>query len=187
MITDGTHTRGDGHISAKEWIASHGTLPRRTRRMPSLWRIAQHWASRDLFPVDLEIPSCFACEQVAYWDERDTLRERWQRASSFLDRAHLVDRFLWGLDGPQNIIPLCKACHRAMPSFDNGPDAIAWVRKGGGMAVLAEITVDALARWRKHTGRADAVPAVEEVLLAEEDGGDGFKWPSVITACLLKR
>lgn len=44
-----------------------------------------------------------------------------------LDRAHLCDRSLNGLDGPQNLVPLCERCHKAMPSFNDGHLALEWV------------------------------------------------------------
>lgn len=44
-----------------------------------------------------------------------------------------------GLDGGQNIVPLCRICNRLMPVFDNGPAAIARVTtRGGWLAAFEE-------------------------------------------------
>lgn len=39
-----------------------------------------------------------------------------------LDRAHLIDRCMGGLDGAQNLALLCYQCHRRMPSFEPGQE-----------------------------------------------------------------
>ena len=93
------------------------------RRMPSVSTIAKYWAGRRPFEdVSLEEPQCFGCRRrAAEW------------SSSYFDRAHLVDRFLGGLDHAGNLVPLCVACHRLMPLFeiDQGQVALDWVRAGG--------------------------------------------------------
>jgi hypothetical protein len=60
-------------------------------------------------------------------------RERWQQSSSYLERAHLITRVFDGLDGPQNLAPLCGSCHRYQPSFEPGQEqeALDWVVAGG--------------------------------------------------------
>lgn len=49
-----------------------------------------------------------------------------------IDRAHVVDRMLGGLDHVGNLRPLCESCHRLQPSF--GPEevdqAVAWFSAG---------------------------------------------------------
>jgi hypothetical protein len=58
-------------------------------------------------------------------------RQRWNRAD--LERAHLITRVYDGLDGPQNLAPLCSLCHRFMPNFEPGQEqsALDYVRNGG--------------------------------------------------------
>lgn len=110
-----------------------GRLPERgPRRMPSLWTIAEYWAQHEVFDFDLSQPSCFACGREPPATS-GTQRDRWDAASGYLERAHLVDRCRGGLDGPQNIVPLCFPCHHAMPPFDvgEGQAAIEWVQAGG--------------------------------------------------------
>jgi len=83
------------------------------RRMPPAPKIAAYWADRgEPFKVNPEEPACFAC-----WDTAD----EW----GHLERAHLVDRWAGGLDGPQNLAMLCNPCHRVMPIFLPGQDADA--------------------------------------------------------------
>lgn len=81
--------------------------------MPGVSAILAHYA---WLGVDLAWPFCFAC-----WSEE----LEWSQ----LERAHLVDRSAGGLDGPQNVVLLCPACHRAMPSFrpGEGAEARRWV------------------------------------------------------------
>jgi len=54
--------------------------------------------------------------------------ERWHQEGCFtcgnlddLERAHLVDRCFGGLDHCANLIIICHACHRKMPSFEGNP------------------------------------------------------------------
>jgi hypothetical protein len=48
----------------------------------------------------------------------------------YLERAHIIDRFLGGLDNPANFAPLCDECHRNQPIFEPGDEAEAlrWFR-----------------------------------------------------------
>lgn len=122
--------------AAGEW---RGKLPRRPSRyyMASLWEIARYWSER--VPAEFSFeplpwPHCFACNQDVPCRGKDSIPDRWNKASAYLDRAHLVDRELGGLDGPQNLVPLCLECHRRMPSFrghDEHPGPVGWVRRGG--------------------------------------------------------
>jgi hypothetical protein len=115
-------------IRSPEWLP-----PRPGRRMPTCWAIADYWADRDEFDVDLDEPHCFRCGKVAPSGEDDDIDLRWKRAGNYLARAHLVDRYPYGLDGCQNIVLLCGACHDDMPCFQPaekaGEAAIAWVQK----------------------------------------------------------
>jgi hypothetical protein len=113
------------HVLGPNWLP-----PRGNRVMPSLWQIAEYWYIRDdVFDVDLRNPHCFGCGDRA-GSQAATLRIRWQDAACKLDRAHLVARVYDGLDGPQNIVPLCGPCHRFQPD-DDGARAVAWIQRGG--------------------------------------------------------
>lgn len=74
------------------------------RRMPSMSKIEAHWG--------LEHGYCARCRQPAR-----------------CEKAHLIDRCAAGLDGPQNLVPLCYPCHAEMASYAPGDEALAlsWV------------------------------------------------------------
>lgn len=101
--------------------------------MPPLWAVVIYWLQEREAPLggDGRIPHCFRCLRVSGYDPMDGFDGRWN--NSGLERAHLVDRALGGLDGAQNLMPLCWPCHKVMPSFGpgEGPDAIAWIRRDG--------------------------------------------------------
>lgn len=131
------------------------------RAEPTLPVVARYWWERgDMFPMDAAdyaTPHCFACCLIVprrAYAMTDTVSVRWDRASRWLDRAHLADRCRGGLDGPQNLVPLCLACHHRMPSFGSGWDALAWALGGGGRSRSAsrgEITMRGSVPWR-HAG-----------------------------------
>jgi hypothetical protein len=105
------------HLTHPRWMPL-----RPGRRMPSVRTIAKYWAGRSPFhEVDVEQPQCFRCLRLA---------PEW--GGSYFERAHLVDRFLGGLDHAANLVPLCGRCHRMQPIFeiDQGLDALAWVSAG---------------------------------------------------------
>jgi hypothetical protein len=87
--------------------------------VPSAVKIARYWVQQrpGVFAITTDHPKCFHCgSEIASWAK--------------LERAHLVDRALGGLDHEANLVLLCRVCHRErMPSY--GPDeaeaAIAWV------------------------------------------------------------
>ena len=116
-----------------EAIMAPGWIPKRgSRRMPKPWKIAIYWHQRG-HPVAgiITLPYCYRCGYVFRFVPALSPEGRWNAAE--LERAHLVDRIRGGLDGPQNLMPLCHRCHKIMPSFDpgEGPDAMAWVMRGG--------------------------------------------------------
>lgn len=140
----------------------------RSRRLPSMWKIAGYWVSLGTFEMCLSDPSCFACGAVVPAGAFDGVppypRARWDAASSWLERAHLVDRCDGGLDAEQNIVPLCSWCHRKrMPCFRGGTGrwAIAWVRGGG--------------RW-------DRLPHYLQGPTREYTGG-GWSWSEYLHGC----
>lgn len=70
--------------------------------------------------LDMDDPSCMACgEGMETWRE--------------CERAHVIARWLGGLDGAQNLWLLCHFCHRgseergwrSMPDFAPGDEAAA--------------------------------------------------------------
>lgn len=63
-------------------------------------------------------PFCFACGWLA--PVRDGRKNSWLMAASWLDRAHLHDRWDNGSDEPSNIVALCHLCHYGMPAFFTG-------------------------------------------------------------------
>lgn len=74
------------------------------RRMPRLRDCEAHW--------DVAPSTCIRCGAIAR-----------------CERAHLIDRSLDGLDGVQNVVPLCVRCHKAMPAFFPGEEAkaLSWL------------------------------------------------------------
>lgn len=97
-------------------------MSRPTRKMPPCGEIHDYWAEcRNGYwvyffgQVSIDHPRCYCChigpEMLC---ENDWPRHLW---GSFFDRAHIIDRSRDGLDGPQNLVLLCKSCHRAQPSF----------------------------------------------------------------------
>jgi hypothetical protein len=113
-------------IMAPDWVPK-----RKGRTMPTLWKIASYWHAAGYRPMHLRVPHCFRCFASFTQDGPPPPEFEWNAAP--LERAHLVDRIRGGLDGAQNLMPLCHRCHKIMPSFDpgEGPDAIAWVKRGG--------------------------------------------------------
>lgn len=143
-MTSSRTVPGEGApVTARREGMSHGlealvaSIPvRPSRRMPDLWRIARYWLERDVFWVDLEQPHCFGCFNAPEPDQSVPDAARWND-SVFLERAHLADRAAGGLDGPQNLVPLCHSCHRLMPEFTDGREAIKWVLAGGSTPILS--------------------------------------------------
>lgn len=109
------------------------------RNMPSLTRIVKYWSTdrnAAVFPnleshgIGWGEPFCFRCGWLAPLPEQPKTKV-WIHATGWLDRAHLVDHFLGGVDGPENLVPLCTICHRRMPElFHERDKAIAWINEG---------------------------------------------------------
>lgn len=126
------------------------------RRMPPLRKIAEHWLDRPEWPdykgnyIGLGEPFCARCGWLA--PVEDGRPDSWDRAGKFLDRAHLIDRIKGGLDGVQNLVPLCHLCHDTMPSFGPGQEeeAYAWVRSGKSCDWHWQLTTDALGSAGRH-------------------------------------
>lgn len=76
------------------------------------------------------LPKLAACE--AYWGVEPCTCIRCG-AIARCERAHVIDRCFGGLDGVQNIVPLCAKCHKGMPSHRPGEEgrALAWLAHKG--------------------------------------------------------
>lgn len=104
----------------------------RPRNMPPVAAIVAHWRSHADELPSLEAhwigwgePFCFACTWMP--PVPDGKRDSWERASRWLDRAHLQDHCVAGNDDAANLVLLCHLCHDDMPPFDTRDDALAWV------------------------------------------------------------
>lgn len=84
--------------------------------------IVRYWEWRDVFDIDACEPSCFACS----WSSRRKCHRKWD--SGHLERAHLIPDCLGGVDAPENLVLLCKRCHREAPMFDDPSLMIDWIR-----------------------------------------------------------
>lgn len=108
--------RAEGDLNREACrLLAGGLATRPPRRMPSLTSIADH---RGLLGKH---PHCVRCG----WQPPVT---SWAKASQWLERAHIIDRVVDGLDLTSNLAPLCSPCHRSQPIFwpaDEG-DALSW-------------------------------------------------------------
>ena len=131
----------DAYLVSVRAVQDPGWIPRRPpAKLPSLWAVAVYWADRGTFAVDLDNPHCFACSAIARPQDSLAPAVRWNRSRGRLDRSHLVTRARGGLDGPQNLVPLCIPCNQLMPVFGIGQaaEAVRWVQDGGIWPVLEE-------------------------------------------------
>jgi hypothetical protein len=123
--------------AAMRALRSPGWVPERgPYRLPAKWAIASYWAGRDdWFDVDLEHPHCFACGlHGGHPEDEPDPAARWNLAGR-LERGHIVNRARHGLDGVQNLVPLCGDCNHFMPVFsvEDDEEATAWIFAGGFM------------------------------------------------------
>jgi len=156
------------HDAALQAIGSPGWVPDRPgRRLPPMWAIASYWAERDdWFDVLIDSPHCFACGlRGGCPDGIPDPRARWNRARN-LHRGHIVNRARDGLDGPQNLVPLCGACNTHMPVFaaEEEDDALAWIFTGG---IMGEFD-----RRLEKQGLGWAARALAALDIMEQRGGD---------------
>jgi hypothetical protein len=98
--------------------------------MPSLKKIAAHLG------VIGDPPHCWKCKALVPTDN-------WDKASRWLERAHVIDRVFDGLDNAANLRPLCPGCHRVQPIFRAGEEARAlrWFNKPGDPMMPFLVTV----------------------------------------------
>lgn len=153
-----------GDRDAGEWPTDRSLPFRPGRYLPSMWKIVTHWSGdNDWFGVDLEHPHCFACHRtVPGIDMSLSPERRWSAAASILERGHLVNRVRNGLDGPQNLVPLCNLCNKTMPIFSGPlpPGPIEWVLDGGWVQYF-ELTEDGFVYrpdWEKEINGAIRSP-----------------------------
>lgn len=113
----------------------------RNPRLPKLWQIVTYWLGRDMFVYNGHpgTPHCFACGWY-FRVEGDTDEERWNGASRYLDRGHIVNWCRGGLDQVQNLVPLCRFCNMVMPIFgpEEWPAAFMWIEDGGPLPEFEE-------------------------------------------------
>lgn len=138
--------------------------------MPSLLNVVEYWWDRhgtdlyDILPHSLtrvEEPGCWACGWLTPpWISDDPnlpFEKRWELATKYLDRAHLIDRCFDGLDIAPNLVPLCVICHKEQPSYRPGMEenALSWVASHDVQPGFFQMFTDA-----RDTGleRGDIVP-----------------------------
>ena len=46
-----------------------------------------------------------------------------------LEKCHIIPQSRGGTDGPENIIPLCRACHDEMPNVSNAKAVWDWIKE----------------------------------------------------------
>lgn len=117
-----------------------GRCIRQSRNMPTLSRIADHWAvgghadvfgNRVTFVFALSEPVCFRCGWLAplpdMYATDFAAQDPWRYANGWLQRAHLAERSADGPDTVDNLVPMCSLCHRQMPEQLTRDAAVAWI------------------------------------------------------------
>lgn len=155
--------------------------------MPQLSKIALAWRElgveqlRAVFPdlkcfsIEWGEPFCFRCgwltptpeaaDYPRHWPAERTVKHAWNRASGWLERAHLHDHCYGGSEESLNLVPLCPLCHEGQPKSRTREDGIAFVNEGPDstpmMAQLVQFCTDALFKdGRSRPGKADALRAL---------------------------
>lgn len=102
------------------------------RRMPSKKAIVDYWQRR----LRTQMPEVYELVCEATFDFPDWGTTCWScgRESINLERAHLLGRYLGGLDTPANLVMLCNLCHKDQPDHDRN-SAIIWLRKRAHVAM----------------------------------------------------
>lgn len=164
-------------------------MNRRPTIQHSLANIAAHWHSRKASPIyqhtDFDLigagePFCFRCGWLAPVNDTPLKANPWavwNRASGYLERAHLADyaalRDTGRLaeDSIDNLVPLCRWCHRAMPEHDTREQAVAWVVSGPQRPWMRQVCSDLVSlRVRR---RRDLAVVVDRVLARTFEVADG--------------
>ncbi len=116
--------------------------------MPSLRTIQRYWEMHQdtltVFP-DLEArmigwgePFCFRCGWLALvkdWaaytrgSNEDKMTKTWNGAAGWLERCHLQDNMSGGSEQPENLVPMCVACHEQQPPSKAWATGVAYVNE----------------------------------------------------------
>lgn len=117
------------------------TVVNNPRKNVNMLNIVGYWAKKqDEGEIDwfnISMPHCVACKwRCPFTDDKQFLylmeavmvneltesmyestishKELWEKSGRYLDKAHLVDHVNGGPSSPDNLIPLCKKCHKTM-------------------------------------------------------------------------
>lgn len=125
------------------------------RHMPPVKAIATYWeehATEQQLDLCFERgPFCFGCNWLPPFD--DTHAKGWDRASAWLDRAHLIDRVSGGPDDVTNLVLLCHLCHIDMPPHKDREEALNWVALRKDCGPLWQVWTDKLLWNRRNPQR----------------------------------
>jgi hypothetical protein len=128
-----------------------------TRKNVKMFNIARHWAKKqDDGEIDWfnnPMPHCVGCKwrcpftnsktmiminrQVIFNEYAESIyesttecKDMWEMSGTFLDKAHLIDHSLGGDSSPENLVPLCRKCHKSMSMtmFQTKEEAIHWLK-----------------------------------------------------------
>lgn len=105
---------------------------------PSGWDVAHHWMKRldelitnkspvamKVMSLEVDSPSCFACEKVARHKHKGTPKKVWD--SSTLERAHVIARSTGGAMSADNLVMLCRDCHDEAPMTNDASVMLRWI------------------------------------------------------------
>ena len=93
----------------------------------------------------------------------------WEDAAAELDRAHVIDRASGGLDGPQNLRPLCRRCHDAQPLFGNGDEVDAGLWFGRGRAPTADRLAEQLVALHRELVTDEVIEVLARSMQVDMD------------------
>lgn len=88
------------------------------------------------------------------------------RATARCERAHVIDRCRGGLDGVQNIVPLCGACHAEMSEHGPGDEdrALAWIHARDRAGWSHAVAVALCAQFPEEWSQAEALDSTEAAI-----------------------
>ena len=105
---------------------------------PTGWDVAHRWMGRldelitaqspiatKIMSLELDSPSCFACEKVARHKHRGTPKKVWDSAA--LERAHVIARSTGGAMSVDNLVMLCRDCHDEAPMTNDASVMLRWI------------------------------------------------------------
>ena len=96
------------------------------KSMPTRKAIQRYWIEHEpsITSTDLEELACFGCGDFynGHYDNK--------KANDIpLDRAHIIPHSLGGSSSVDNIVLLCKECHREAPMYGTKEDFIGWLKR----------------------------------------------------------